>query len=53
MHTTSSLRNIVLNSELWFIFEDISKLGAICNIKNVTAITPATVRLSFVAIVFV
>ncbi|KRT80786.1 Ankyrin repeat-containing protein [Oryctes borbonicus] len=46
MHTTSSLRNVVINSELWCIFEEISKLGAICNIKNVTAITPATVVFS-------
>ncbi|GJQ88173.1 putative helicase [Trypoxylus dichotomus] len=46
MHTTSSLRNVVINSELWCIFGEISKLGAICNIKNVTAITPATVVFS-------
>lgn len=45
MHTTSSLRNVVINDELWCIFDEISKLGALCNIKNVTAITPATVSL--------
>lgn len=44
IHPSSCLpKHELTNKRLWFIFEELSRVGIGCNIKGVTAVTPATV----------
>ncbi|XP_071051704.1 3'-5' RNA helicase YTHDC2-like [Onthophagus taurus] len=47
MHSTSCLRGTMeYSSGLWFVFDEMSKLGNLCNLKGVTAVTPLTIVLT-------